>query len=212
MAQVDAAVATVVETLQVIGVAENALVIFSSDNGPVWFKADIERFGHRSTYCLRGMKSDAYEGGHRMPFIARWPGRIKAGAVSAETICFTDMLATFAALVGADLPENAGEDSYNVLPALVGARYDSPIRQGLVVDASIRKGDWKLIFGDGEGGLSRRYNGNEPRKPRDIPGELFNLREDIGETNNLYDQKPAIVKELTALMETYRKQGRSVTR
>ena len=212
VAQVDAAVATVVETLQVIGAAENALVIFSSDNGPVWFKADIERFGHRSTYCLRGMKSDAYEGAHRMPFIARWPGRIKAGAVSAETICFTDMLATFAALVGADLPENAGEDSYNVLPALVGARYDSPIRQGLVVDASIRKGDWKLIFGDGEGGLSRRYNGNEPRKPRDIPGELFNLREDIGETNNLYDQKPAIVKELTALMETYRKQGRSVTR
>jgi len=212
VAQVDAAVGRVLQTLDELGLTDNTLVIFSSDNGPVWFEADAQRFGHRSVSCLRGMKADAYEGGHRMPFIARWPGRIGPGSVSDETICFTDMLATFAAIVGAELPEDAGEDSYDVLPAMVGVAHKSPIREGLVVDRSIRSGDWKLIFGDGAGGLSRRYGGDEPQKPRKIPGELFNLREDIGETTDLYEQQPQIVEKLTALMKRYREEGRSAPR
>ena len=140
-----------VKTLHELHLDNDTLVVFTSDNGPVWFEADAARFDHRSAYLLRGMKSDAYEGGHRMPFVARWPNVIPRGSVSDETICFTDMLATFAAVIGAELPANAGEDSYNVLPAMLGESYAGPIREGLVVHSSIRQGDWKLIFGDGKG-------------------------------------------------------------
>lgn len=212
VAQVDVSVGSVLHTLKELGLEEDTLIVFTSDNGPVWFEADVARYDHRSTYLLRGMKSDAYEGGHRMPFVARWPNHIPAGSVSDETICFTDMLATFAALVGAGLPQEAGEDSCNVLPAMLGEQYESPIHEGLVVASSIRQGDWKLIFGDGEGGLSRRYGGAEPRNPRKIPGELYNLREDLSEITNLYESKPEIVDCLTKLMDLYREQGRSVQR
>jgi arylsulfatase A len=212
VAQVDASVGRVLKTLKELGLEEDTLVVFTSDNGPVWFAADVARYDHRSTHLLRGMKSDAYEGGHRMPFVARWPNHIPAGSISDETICFTDMLATFAALVGAELPANAGEDSYNVLPAMLGRPHESPIHEGLVVASSIRQGDWKLIFGDGEGGLSRKYGGGEPRAPRKIPGELYNLRDDLSETTNLYEAKPEIVERLTKLMDKYREQGRSVQR
>jgi arylsulfatase A len=212
VAQVDWAVGAVLEALNALGLEEDTLVIFTSDNGPVWFDADIARYDHRSTHCFRGIKFDAYEGGHRMPFVARWPGRIAPGSVSDETICFTDMLATFGAVVGTRLPENAGEDSYNVLPAFNGASYEGSSDRGIVVEKSIRRGDWKLILGEGESGLSRQYNADGPREARDIPGELFHLRKDIGETNNLYEQQPEIVKDLTALMDSYRKKGRSVAR
>jgi len=212
VAQVDASVGKVLDTLKELGLEKDTLVIFTSDNGPVWFEADVRRYDHRSTYLLRGMKTDAYEGGHRMPFVARWPGMTPAGSTSDETVCFTDMLATFAAIVGAELPEDAGEDSYNVLPAMLGEEYEGRIHEGLVVADSIREGDWKLIFGDGEGGLSRKYGGGEPRPPRKIPGELYNLAEDIGETTNRYDEEPAIVARLTKLMESYRERGRSVAR
>ncbi len=212
VAQVDASVDKLVKTLHELHLDNDTLVVFTSDNGPVWFEADAARFDHRSAYLLRGMKSDAYEGGHRMPFVARWPNVIPRGSVSDETICFTDMLATFAAVIGAELPANAGEDSYNVLPAMLGESYAGPIREGLVVHSSIRQGDWKLIFGDGEGGLSRRYEGPEPRNPRKIPGELYNLREDLSETTDLYGSRPEIVAQLTRLMERYRMDGRSAAR
>jgi len=212
VAQVDSAVETVLKTLEELELEENTLVIFTSDNGPVWFAADVARYGHRSTGLLRGMKSDSYEGGHRMPFVARWPNIIPQGSVSDELICFTDMLATFAAIVGTELPQNAGEDSYNVLPAMLGEPREGGIREALVAHLSIRQGDWKLIFGDGEGNLSRRYGGGEPRNPRQIPGELFNLAEDIGETTNLYESNPEIVAHLSKLMDKYREEGRSVAR
>lgn len=198
----------VADSLRELGVADDTLVIFTSDNGPVWFDADVKRYGHRTTHMLRGMKADAYEGGHRMPLIARWPGVIKPGSVSGATICFTDMLATFAAIVGHELPADAGEDSYNVLPAMTNPEPGLSIREATVVDRSIRAGDWKLIFGPGQGGLSRKYGGQPIRDPKP-KGELYNLREDLSETRDLYREHPEVVERLTRLIDEYKKRGRS---
>jgi arylsulfatase A len=98
---VDAEIGRILAALDKSGLAGDTLVIFTSDNGPTWYEADVERLGHASAGGWRGMKSDAWEGGHRMPFIVRWPGRVKAGTVSEQTICFTDLLATFAEICGA---------------------------------------------------------------------------------------------------------------
>ena len=146
------------------------------------------------------MKADAWEGGHRMPFIARWPGRIRAGSVSGQTICFTDMLATFAAVVDAELPPDAGPDSFDILPVLLGKQPETkPIRGPLVIPAqrgmmSIRSGHWKLITGLGSGGFSKpAHIKPTPGGPR---GQLYHLGNDLAETRNLYQEKPDIVKSL----------------
>jgi len=209
--QVDDAIGQVLQTINRLGLKDNTLVFFTSDNGPVWFDEDIKKYNHRSADGLRGMKIDAWEGGHRMPFIARWPGKIKPGTVSDETICFTDMLATFAAIMGDTLPENAGEDSYNILPVLLGQKHKTPLREATVIENRvIIQGDWKLIFGSGMGGLTRRYatNINKEQAPK-TKGELYNLKDDLSEKRNLYDEHPEIVERLTKLMEKYQRQNRS---
>ena len=161
------------------------------------------------------MKADAWEGGHRMPFIARWPGKIKPGSSSAQTICFTDMLATFAALVGVKLPADAGEDSYNILPLLLDEKDHAPVREATLVGAAkgsltIRQGDWKLIPFLGSGGFSKPSRVKPG--PGDPVGQLYNLADDPGETKNLYAERPEIVRRLTALQEKIRTEGRSVVR
>ena len=151
LVMVDAMIGRVLEALDKAGMSKNTLLFFCSDNGPVWYDTDVKRLGHDSTIGLRGMKADAWGGGHRMPFIARWPGRIQAGSVSGQTICFTDMLATFAAVVDAELPPDAGPDSFDILPVLLGKQPETkPIRGPLVIPAqrgmmSIRSGRWKLL-------------------------------------------------------------------
>ncbi|MEO2049383.1 MAG: arylsulfatase [Pirellulales bacterium] len=199
LVMVDAMIGRVLTALDTAGMGDDTLVIFTSDNGPVWLDADIHRFGHDSVGGLRGMKADAWEGGHRMPFIARWPGRVKAGSTSEQTICFTDMLATFAAITGAELPADAGPDSFNILPVLLGKQPpEEPIRGPLVIPASgmmsIRSGPWKLINGLGSGGFS------QPRrvKPTEngATGQLYQLIDDPAETNNLYTKYPHIVEQL----------------
>lgn len=197
---VDAMIGRVLKALDQAGMSKETLVVFSSDNGPVWYETDVKRFGHDASGGLRGMKADAWECGHRMPFVVRWPGKVKAGSISRQTICFTDMLATFAGIVKAKLPNGAGPDSVDFLPVLLGRRPENkPIRDALVIRSgggmmTIRMGDWKLIDGLGSGGFS------QPRRVRprkgDPPGQLYNLADDVGETKNLYAQKPAIVKRL----------------
>lgn len=214
VAQVDGVVGEVLATLDRLGLTGSTLVFFTSDNGPVWYDKDEERFDHRATDVYRGMKGDAWEGGHRMPFIARWPGNIPPGAVSEETICFTDLLATFAAILGRSLPEDAGEDSYNILPAVLGKRHERPIREATVHDAvrylAIRQGTWKLIPGLGSGGFS------EPRTrdpgPGEPEGQLYNLEVDPRERNNLYGEHPHLVERLSELLEQYKEQGHSRSR
>ncbi|MCK5944862.1 MAG: arylsulfatase, partial [Planctomycetes bacterium] len=120
VAQVDATIGRVLTALADAGMADDTLVLFSSDNGPVWYPRDVEKFGHSASGPWRGMKGDAFEGGHRVPFVARWPGRVAAGASCDQTICFTDVLATCAELAGIDVPEGTAEDSVSFAPQLLG--------------------------------------------------------------------------------------------
>ncbi len=212
----DAEIGRVLSALDEAGMTENTLLIFTSDNGPVWYPGDVQRLAHDSTGGLRGMKADAWEGGHRMPFIVRWPGKVKAGSVSKQTICFTDLLATFADVCGVELPADAGPDSFSLLPVLLGNQpEDKPVRGPIVMQAGstdammIRSGDWKLINQLGSGGFTK------PNKLKPAPGEpegqLYHLADDRAETINLYAQRPEIVARLTAEMKkiTDGKQSRS---
>jgi len=212
VAQVDDAVGRVLAALDRAGLADNTLVIFSSDNGPVWYPEDVQKYGHAAAGPWRGMKGDAWEGGHRVPFIARWPGKINAGSTSSDLICFTDLLATLAALTGAPLPDGAGEDSISFLPALRAERHAAPARAEMILgwgkgNLFIRKGDWKLIPFLGSGGFSKPSKAKpESGEP---PGQLYNLALDPGETNNLRAARPDIVRDLTVRTDQIRFSGRS---
>jgi len=209
---VDANVGRVLDAIDAAGMKDNTLVIFTSDNGPVWYEEDVQRFGHDSSGGLRGMKGDAFECGHRMPFIARWPAQVKAGSVSHQTICFTDFLATFADLTHQTMPQDAGPDSFSFLPVLQGQQpEDQPVRDALLIQSSsgmmtIRSGDWKLITGLGSGGFSH------PRTiqpgPGDPAGQLYHLADDLGETNNLYTSHPEVVEPLMQKLGVIRDAGR----
>ncbi len=210
MMMVDAHIGRVLAALKKARMTDDTLVIFSSDNGPVWYDADVRRLDHDSCGGLRGMKADAWEAGHRMPFIVRWPGKVKSGSVSDQMICFTDLLATFAEIVGRRLPDDAGPDSFSFLPEILGKRpEDKPVRSYLPVASgggvmTIRRGSWKLITGLGSGGFS------QPRSVKPQPGEppmqLYDLSKDLSETTNLYARHPEIVKELLAQLKRIREE------
>ncbi|MGI6455429.1 MAG: sulfatase family protein [bacterium] len=220
--EVDFSVGTILDTLERLGLAENTLVILTSDNGAHeahigkhnngYSDANEKNFGHEANFIFRGQKADAWDGGHRVPFLARFPKRVPAGICSGETVCLTDFMATFAALVEEPLPDNAGEDSYNLLPALTGQKPDQPIREATVHHSmdgmfSIRKGDWKLIAGLGSGGFTQPKR-IEPAEG-EPEGQLYNLADDPGEEQNLYAEYPEMVRELDDLLERYKEQGYS---
>ena len=218
----DHVVGELLNTLDRLGIADNTLVMVSSDNGPevtsvVHMRKDHQHDGARP---WRGMKRDQWEGGHRIPFIARWPRRIAPHTQTGQTVCLCDIMATCAALVGADLPHDAAEDSYNILPVLMGKQAeDQPIRthtlhQTIRLALSIRKGPWKYLDHQGSGG--NNYEADEelrpyvlPEKAPNAPGQLYNLDEDPGETTNLYFEQPDIVEELRTQLHAYRDSGRS---
>ena len=212
---VDDVVGKITEALKQNGLEDNTIVFFTSDNGcsPMANYKELATFGHDPSYIFRGHKADIYEGGHRVPFFVKWPGKIKPGTESDEIICTTDLLASCAAIVGDSLEDYEGEDSYNIIPALVGEKLDSPLREAIVhhsVDGnfSIRKGDWKLEFCAGSGGWSypREKKAHELGLP---PVQLYNLKTDIAEEVNVADKHPEIVDELTVLMQKYIDEGRS---
>ena len=224
--QTDWSIGQVLDALQRSGAAENTLVIFTSDNGaevtgevnPGVYDR-VQQFGHRSSGDLRGAKRDAWEGGHRVPFIARWPGKIQAGAVSDETLCHVDFMATVAALLDAKLPDNAAEDSVNVLPVLLGQKASTHAREAIILHSAqgkfaIRRGDWVLI--DAPNGDDNNTHG-EPAwlksergyTAHDQPGELFHLREDLAQKHNRYAEQPQLIAELKALLKKYQTEGRS---
>jgi arylsulfatase A-like enzyme len=203
---VDTEVGRVLAALDQAALTRDTLLIFTSDNGPMWLPADVARFGHDAAGGRRGMKGDAWEAGHRMPFIVRWPGRVAAGAVTDQTICFTDLLATFADICGVKLPPGAAVDSFSILPVLDGrASKVHPVRGPIVMRAGsstammIRSGDWKLINQLGSGGFSKPTTVKPG--PGEPPGQLYDLRPDVAETNNLYLKHPEIVARLQAEMQ-----------
>ena len=202
--QVDDAVGQVLHTLDSMGLSENTIVIFASDNGPYWRQNFIEKFHHRAAGEFRGMKGDAFEGGHRVPFIVRYPGKVKAGTVSTVTTTLANLMATCADLVGEHAAKFETEDSYSILPVLTG-KSETVAGQPAIVNISsrgtysIRKGSWKLITKLGSGGFTVPF-AVEPVAGGPV-GQLYNLDTDVHEDNNLYNQYPGKVKELNALLE-----------
>lgn len=210
--QVDAVVGRIMAALDETGMTENTLLVFTSDNGPVWYQADEEEYDHKSTAHFRGMKGDCWEGGHRMPFLVRWPERVPAGTHSDQLVCLTDIFATCAAIVGYELPNDAAEDSIDFSKVLMGES-ETSVRDTLVVNSTgdffmARRQNLKLIPFRGSGGFS------EPKHVKDVPrdqpqGQLYDLTSDPTETNNLYTARPEDVKELAELLENTRTSGRT---
>jgi arylsulfatase A-like enzyme len=217
--ELDWSVGTVLDALDRFEVAGNTLVIFSSDNGGVAPQrhetVPAEVAGHRINGPLRGQKTEVYEGGHRVPFIVRWPGRVKPGVTSGALVANTDLLATCAEIVAGTLPDHAGEDSYSFLSTLLGESTGAAPRTELVTDSmmglfAIQQGPWKLIQGHGGGG---HFPGSTPASaaphPADPAGQLYHLGNDLGESKNLYAENPEIVARLTTLLQRIQKSGRS---
>ena len=216
---VDHMIGRVLEALDHSGLKEETLVIFSSDNGPVWYDKDVERFGHDAVGGLNGMKGDAHEGGHRMPFIVRWPGKVEPGSASGQTICFTDVLATLAEVSGAKLPAGQAPDSFSFRRAMMGDSLPhTRVRGPLLLRSArghnaLRIGKWKYIDQLGSGGFSSG-RGDEYKKPNPGPGDptaqLFDMESDPGETTNLWAEYPDVVAVMAA--ELARLQTESHTR
>ncbi|RKY88285.1 arylsulfatase [candidate division KSB1 bacterium] len=203
---VDWCVGQILDTLDKYNLAENTLIIFTSDNGP-----RKGANGHKSAGEFRGYKAQIWEGGHRVPFIARWPGKIKLATMCDELISLTDMFATFAAIVGARLRKNEAEDSFNILPALLGKSVPNSTSQARIFHSgggvfAIRQGKWKLIQGT-------KGPGSRPLKiDKDLlnsVGQLYDMENDPYEKNDLWDKHPDVVKKLLRLLEKCKKQGYS---
>ena len=214
--ETDHVVGRVLQALEDSGAAENTLVFFTSDNGcsakPANAAELIEKYGHYPSAHLRGYKSDIWEGGHRVPFIVRWPGKVKAGSTNPELICHTDLLATCAELTGQKLADNEGEDSLSILPALLKRNtapiHDAVIHHSIAGKFAIRQGKWKLELTPGSGGWSRPKD-KDARKQGLPEYQLYDMESDLGETTNLVDQHPEKVEQLVKLMEKLMADGRS---
>jgi arylsulfatase A len=212
--ETDWAVGEVVAALEKAGISRNTLVIFTSDNG--CSKAakitEMQAKGHFPSADLRGSKSDIFDGGHRIPFLVRWPERIKAGSGSDQIVGQIDLMATCAELLGVNLPDNAGEDSVSILPAMLGTA-KAPLREALVHHSingsfALRQGDWKLELCADSGGWSDPAPGSAAAKG--LPDtQLYNLRADLAEGKNVQAENPEVVARLTKLLEQYIANGRS---
>ncbi|MBI1374393.1 MAG: sulfatase-like hydrolase/transferase [Phycisphaera sp.] len=204
--ETDAVIGRVLDAIEQSGEADHTLVVMTSDNGcaPYIGVAELEKQGHYPSGPLRGYKSDGWEGGHRVAFIVRWPGVVRAGSVCDQLVSQADLMRTFAEIVGVELPDTAGEDSVSLLPLLRGA--DKPVRETEISQSmggllTIRRGNWKLMVGQGSGGWTKGSD--------DQPGQLYNLAADVAEQSNLFNAEPKIAAEMTALLEKQVTEGRS---
>ncbi|WP_018631160.1 sulfatase family protein [Niabella aurantiaca] len=215
--QVDETVGAIVNTLKKKGLYEHTLIIFTSDNGfaPYVDARFIEDHGHYPSFIYRGYKADAWEGGHRVPMIVQWPGKIIPRTVTTEVVSLADWFATVSGMVHTPVPDNAAEDSYDLMPLLSGAAYRHPLREATVCHSikgefAIQQQNWKLILCNEKTAGSawvpdKRYDSLQAA----TPFLLYDLESDPGETNNLYSRYPGKVKELKALLTRYIREGRS---
>ena len=207
----------ILSALDKAGLTDNTIVVFSADNGPEHYAyARDEKFNHWSAHPLRGLKRDIYEGGHHVPFIIRWPGLTKPGEVRDALVSQIDLYATFASHLGYQLPDDAAEDSHDLLPYLKGETKTvrtSHVHNTFAKAWAIRDGDWLLINAKSGTHSSRGVKQWEQRHnyPADdkTPVELYNLKHDIGQRTNLASKHPEKVKAMQALLEKIRKDGRT---
>ena len=212
--QTDAAFGSILEALERNGFSDNTLVIFSSDNGcskAANFK-QLEKAGHYASADMRGSKADIWDGGHRVPFIARWPGKVAAGSDSDQLICLTDLMATLAEVTSTPLPDGTAEDSVSFLPALSGKPIVST-RAGVIHHSvsghfAYRLGKWKLCLAKGSGGWSSPQEKKVP-KNGSPKAQLYDLENDPGETTNLYESNPTVANQLLHQLEIDVQRGRS---
>lgn len=219
--ELDSLVGQVMDLVDELGIDEETLILFNADNGPETLHVDWMRqdHDHDAAGGWRGMKRDAWEGGHRVPFLARWPGRIPAGQVSNQMTNTTDIFATLASVVGYRLPDEAATDSFDMLPVMLGTQDpDQSIRPHLLTQSfrgefQIRQGNWKYCDHPGSGGNNysrgplQKYVIEE--KAPNAPGQLYDLSVDPGETNNLYETETAKRIELQKLLKELKQSGRS---
>jgi arylsulfatase A-like enzyme len=210
--ETDATVGAILDALKKQGFTDNTLVIFTSDNGcsPQADFPALLKLGHNPNFQYRGHKADVYEGGHRVPFLVRWPGKVKPKSSSKALVCLTDIFATVAEILNVPLPATAAEDSVSFLSSLGLSK--QPARSHLVVHSingsfGVREGKWKLCLSRGSGGWSA------PRPGKDDAGlpenQLFDLDSDLAETTNLHEKHPDQVQKMTRLLEEWVKAGRS---
>jgi len=198
VAHVDFVVGQIVTTLDSLGISDNTMIVFTSDNGADWKPSDKVQFPHLANYIFRGQKSDAWEGGHHVPFIVKYPAKVSPRSSSDALICLTDFFATCGELTGAPIPETAAEDSKSFFSAMLGSgkARDEIIHHSINGSFAIRVGEWKLVNCSGSGGWSAN---NDPSLP---PVQLYNMKNDPEESNNLYDLLPEKVEELKKRMES----------
>ncbi len=222
--QCDAVVGRVLKSLDSLGLGSNTMVVFTSDNGSFMRRLDgadqedhvddetIQAFRsdrHRANGPFRGTKADVWEAGHRVPFMVRYPGKIAPGSVCDAPVCLTDYYATVADLLGRNIPENAAEDSFSLLPLLEETEHSTYNRAPVINHSSggmfaIRSGHWKLVLGNGSGGRQA------PRgRPFEKPYQLFDLDSDIEERRNVIDQNQHVAKELEQAFWQIHDSGRS---
>ena len=219
--ELDAICGRVLDLVQELGIDDNTLILFNADNGAEtlhvgWMREDHQ---HDASGGWRGMKRDAWEGGHRVPFIARWPGTIPPGQVSAQLTNTTDIFATLASVTGFTLPDDQATDSFDMLPVMLGLQDEADsVRPHLLTQSfrgefQIRQGHWKYLDHQGSGGngyskgFLTRYA--LPDSAPEAPGQLYNLQADPGETDNLYFKEEAKRRELQSLLQRLKDSGRS---
>jgi len=212
---VDDVVGQIAAALAQNNLTENTILIFTSDNGcsPMADFEELAQYEHDPSYVFRGHKADIFEGGHRVPFLLQWPAEVAAQSTSNQTICLTDLMATVSAIIGDTLSANEGEDSYNLLPILKEEATSEALREATGQHSnngsfSIRPGKWKLVFCPGSGG----WSSPTPKEAQaaNLPSpQLFDLEKDISEQENIADQHPEVVANLTDLMNSYIRRGRS---
>jgi arylsulfatase A len=212
--ETDWAVGQVLAALDRAGVAANTLVIATSDNGcaPYIGVKELEKKGHFPSAQFRGYKSDIWDGGHRLPFLVRWPGKVKPGSTTGALICLGDLMATCADILGVTLPENAGEDSVSFLPVLLGHSPKSPratiVHHSINGRFAIREGSWKLELCPGSGGWDAPTDAAAMKEG--LPAvQLYDLDKDSGETRNVEAEHVDVVERLTKRLERIIADGRS---
>lgn len=214
VAQTDGSVGEVLEALDRNGLSEDTIVFFSTDNGTSKAAGipKLQERGHYPSANLRGSKADLWDGGHRVPFIVRWPGKVEPGSRSDQLICLSDMMATFAELFSVDFADDTAEDSISFLPALFGRPLAKPreaiVHHSVAGHFSIRQNEWKLLLAPGSGGWTAP-KGAAAIKAGLPKRQLYNMTEDIGEKDNLLEAHPEQVRALLALLDSYVKLGRS---